>query len=111
MTHLLSLLLLTHLLTSCETVSQIDSALYEQIDKVSKEDTVTGVRSLNLKGDEGAYARGLTNFNKLVTEVQKQGELFLTEDDPVYIRVKGIYDRVISASHFRNATELQKSIA
>ena len=54
MTRLLSLLLLTYLLTSCETVSQIDSALYEQIDKVSKEDTVTGVRSLNLKGDEGA---------------------------------------------------------
>ena len=53
MTRLLSLLLLTYLLTSCETVSQIDSALYEQIDKVSKEDTVTGVRSLNLKGDEG----------------------------------------------------------
>ena len=39
-------------------LKEIDSALYEQIDKVSKEDTVTGVRSLNLKGDEGAYASG-----------------------------------------------------
>ena len=28
-------MLLAYLLTSCETVSQIDSALYEQIDKVA----------------------------------------------------------------------------
>jgi hypothetical protein len=110
-TQLLSLLILTQLLASCETASQIDSVLYEQIDMVSKEDTVTGVRSLNLKSDEAAYAKGLATFNTLVDEVQKQGGAILAEDDPVYIRVKGIYDRVISASHFRDATELQKSIA
>ena len=110
MTRLLSLLLLTYLLTSCETVSQIDSALYEQVDKISKEDTVTGVRTLNLKGDEGAYASGLATFNKIVAEVQKQGGLILTEDDPVYIRVKEIYDRVIAASHFRDAKDLRFAV-
>ena len=109
-TQLLSLLVLTQFLVSCETASQIDSVLYEQIDRVSKEDTVTGVRSLNLKSDEAAYARGLATFNMLVDEVQKQGGAILAEDDPVYIRVKGIYDRVISASHFRDAKDLKFAI-
>ena len=109
-TQLLSLLVLTQFLVSCETASQIDSVLYEQIDRVSKEDTVTGVRSLNLKSDEAAYARGLATFNMLVAEVQKQSGAILAEDDPVYIRVKGIYDRVISASHYRDAKDLKFAI-
>ena len=80
------------------------------MDEVSKVDKVTGIRSLDLKSDEQSYAAGSATFDKLMEAVAKEGGRTLADNDPTYIRVRRIYDRVIAISHFKDAESLKFAV-
>jgi predicted Zn-dependent protease len=110
MTRLAVIFIAISSLIGCETVQQIDSALYSGMDKISTVDKVTGIRSLNLKSDEQSFAAGSATFDKLMEAVAKEDGRTLPENDPTYIRVKRIYDRVIAVSHFKDAEGLKFAV-
>ena len=81
-------------------VKKSDEFIYENADKVARKDEVTGKREFNLTSVESELKLGKQIFDQIVA--QYEGKV-LPKDDPRYIRVEAIFNRVIAASHFRDA--------
>ena len=80
-------------------VKKSDEFIYENADKVARKDEVTGKREFNLTSVEGELKLGKQAFDQIVA--QYEGNVF-PKNDPRYICVEANFQRVITASHFRD---------
>ncbi len=81
-----------------------DKFLGQIADGISKEDTITGLRTLDkpFHNEEDYRKQGEKSFNLLLNKARKQNVRILSETDPQFIRAKNIIDRLVDASHYRN---------
>ena len=87
-----------------------DKFLGQIADGISKEDTITGLRTLDkpFHNEEDYRKQGEKTFNLILNKARKQNARILTESDPQFIRAKNIIDRLVDASHYRNHKEKVK---
>ena len=80
-----------------------DKFLGQIADGISKEDTITGLRTLDkpFHNEEDYRKQGEKTFNFILNKAKKQNVRILLETDPQFIRVKNIVDRLVDASHYR----------
>ena len=110
---ILAILAILSLLVGCQTtgdvLSKTDEVLGDAVSAVSAEDTVTGRRSLNFTSDEEADKRAREHINSILQDARQKGVRIYSGSDPEYQRVKRIYDRVLSVSHYsgKHGLELQ----
>lgn len=76
---------------------KLDKWVYDNIDVVGRKDEVTGRREINLTSVERELKIGKQYFDQIVSEYEGK---VLSEDDPRYKRVEGIFNKIISVSHF-----------
>ena len=78
-----------------------DKFLGKIADGISKEDTITGLRTLDkpFHNEEDYRKQGEKTFNLILNKARKQNARILSETDPQFIRVKNIVDRLDDASH------------
>lgn len=81
-----------------------DKFLGQIADGISKEDTITGLRTLDkpFHNEEDYRKQGEKTFNLILNKARKQNARILSESDPQFIRAKNIIDRLVDASHYRN---------
>lgn len=84
--------------------SDVDKFLGKIVDGVSKQDAITGLRTLDSPfHNEGDYRKqGEETLNLILKKAEKDGVKVFEPTDPEFIRVKAIVDRLVDASHYRN---------
>ena len=84
--------------------AKTDKFLGQIAEGISKEDTITGLRTLDkpFHNEEDYRKQGEKTFNLILNKARKQNARILSETDPQFIKVKNIIDRLIAASHYRN---------
>lgn len=87
--------------------SKTDEFLKMGADFLSKEDRITGLRSLNLISDEKSKKIGRENLELVLKEAKKQNVTIFKSGDPQYERVRKIVERIIQASHYRQETDVR----
>jgi hypothetical protein len=87
--------------------SKTDEFLKLGADLLSKEDKITGLRSLNMTSDSASKRRGSRNLDLIIQDANKQSVKIFQSGDAEYERVKAIVKRVIQASHYRNETDIR----
>jgi hypothetical protein len=72
-------------------------------DGVSKEDMITGLRTLDkpFHNEEDYRRQGKQTLNAILNKARKQNKKIFSETDPEFRRVKTIVDRLVDASHYR----------
>tara|TARA_A200000113_G_scaffold143161_1_gene128665 strand:+ start:884 stop:2770 length:1887 start_codon:yes stop_codon:yes gene_type:complete len=87
-----------------------DKFLGKIADGISKEDTITGLRTLDkpFHNEEDYRKQGEKTFNLILNKARKQNARILDDSDPQFIRAKNIIDRLVDASHYRNHKEKVK---
>ena len=93
--------------TTGEFLSKTDEVLGEVTDAISSEDTVTGVRSLNFQSEDDIDKQASETISLFLEQAKSDGATVYSEDHPVFLRAKRIYDKVISVSHFANKKGLR----
>lgn len=82
--------------------SKTEEWLTKGADLLSKEDRITGLRSLNLTSDDESKRRGNKTSETILTEAERQNVQILQSGQPEYERVRTIIERIVQASHYRN---------
>ena len=90
--------------------NNVDKFLGKIADGVSKQDTITGLRTIDSPfHNEADYRKkGNETLNLILKRAEKDGVKVFEPIDPEFIRVKTIVDRLIDASHYRNHKEKVK---
>ena len=72
-------------------------------DGVSKEDIITGLRTLDkpFHNEEDYRRQGQKTLNFILNKARKDKVKIFSETDPQFIRVMDIVDRLVEASHYR----------
>ena len=87
--------------------SKTDEWLKKGADFLSKEDRITGLRSLNLTSDEESKRRGKEALETILAEAKKQNVQIFQSGQPEYERVRTIVERVVQASHYKKAADVR----
>ena len=84
--------------------SDVDKFLGKIADGVSKQDAITGLRTIDspFHNEEDYRRQGEETLNLILRKAKKDGVRVFEPTDPEFIRVKGIVDRLVDASHYRN---------
>ena len=84
--------------------SDVDKFLGKIADGVSKQDAITGLRTINspFHNEEDYRKQGEETLNLILKKAKKDGVRVFEPTDAEFIRVKGIVDRLVDASHYRN---------
>ena len=99
----LAIFLVIFLLTGCEQLHQIDNALYQVSEHVTKEDIVTGKKELNLKTRKEQITSGNEVFKEIISKLEKKGLPYNEAlDKTAYARITRIFNKVHSVSHLRD---------
>lgn len=90
--------------------SKTDEFLKLGADYLSKEDKITGLRSLNTTSDAEAKRRGSKNLDLILQDAKRQNVRIFQTGDAQYERIKEIVERIIQASHYRNESEIRYEV-
>ena len=84
--------------------SDVDKFLGKIADGVSKQDAITGLRTIDspFHNEEDYRKQGEETLSLILKKAKKDGVRVFEPTDPEFIRVKGIVDRLIDASHYKN---------
>lgn len=84
--------------------SDVDRFLGKIADGVSKQDAITGLRTIDspFHNEEDYRKQGEETLNLILRKAKNDGVRVFEPTDPEFIRVKGIVDRLVDASHYRN---------
>jgi hypothetical protein len=97
------ILLVAVLLTGCETMKEIDQAMYEAASSVAPKDRITGLHTVNFTERSEQIKKGNESSEKLLAEYKaKGGKLDRAVDPKMYQRLQQIFKRVHSVSHFKD---------
>lgn len=90
--------------------NNVDKFLGKIADGVSKQDAITGLRTIDspFHNEEDYRKQGKETLNLILKRAEKDGVKVFEPIDPEFIRVKTIVDRLIDASHYRNHKEKVK---
>ena len=90
--------------------NNVDKFLGTIADGVSKQDAITGLRTIDspFHNEEDYRKKGKETLNVILKRAEKDGVRVFEPIDPEFIRVKRIVDRLIDASHYRNHKEKVK---
>ena len=90
--------------------SNVDEFLGKIADGVSKQDAITGLRTIDspFHNEEDYRKQGEETLNLILGKAKKDGVRVFEPTDPEFIRVKEIVDRLVDASHYRNHKEKVK---
>ena len=90
--------------------SNVDEFLGKVADGVSKQDAITGLRTIDspFHNEEDYRKQGEETLNLILRKAKKDGVRVFKPTDPEFIRVKEIVDRLVDASHYRNHKEKVK---
>jgi len=90
--------------------NNVDKFLGKIADGVSKQDAITGLRTIDspFHNEEDYRKKGKETLNLILKRAEKGGVKVFEPIDPEFIRVKTIVDRLIDASHYRNHKEKVK---
>ena len=90
--------------------NNVDKFLGTIADGVSKQDAITGLRTIDspFHNEEDYRKQGKETLNLILKRAEKDGVKVFEPIDPEFIRVKTIVDRLIDASHYRNHKEKVK---
>lgn len=90
--------------------NNVDKFLGKIADGVSKQDAITGLRTIDspFHNEEDYRKKGKETLNLILKRAEKDGVKVFEPIDPEFIRVKTIVDRLIDASHYRNHKEKVK---
>ena len=75
--------------------SKTDEWLKKGADLLSKEDRITGLRSLNLTSDNESKRRGNETLETILAEAERQNVQIFQSGQPEYERVRTIVERVV----------------
>ena len=81
--------------------NNVDKFLGKIADGVSKQDAITGLRTIDspFHNEEDYRKKGKETLNVILKRAEKDGVRVFEPIDPEFIRVKRIVDRLIDASH------------
>ena len=84
--------------------SDVDKFLGTIADGVSKQDAITGLRTIDspFHNEEDYRKQGEETLNLILRKAKNDGVRVFEPTAPEFIRVKGIVDRLVDASHYRN---------
>ncbi|MDA9649855.1 M48 family metallopeptidase [bacterium] len=90
--------------------NNVDKFLGKIADGVSKQDAITGLRTIDspFHNEEDYRKQGKETLNLILKRAEKDGVKVFEPIDPEFIRVKTIVDRLVDASHYRNHKEKVK---
>lgn len=90
------------LLSACETMQAIDTALYAVTDSVTQTDKVTGGRVVS-KDRDTQIATGNAPIEAMLAMADEAGDLYNEDyDAEAYARIVKIFDKIHSVSHLKD---------
>lgn len=99
----IAILLAGLMITGCETLQEIDRALYQVSESAAPRDRVTGKRTLNLNSREKEIKEGNEYVDKLISELKNNNIPFnYAIDNKEFSKLNKILYKIISVSHFSN---------
>lgn len=100
---ILSILLSTLAFSGCETVKEIDSALYGLSNEVARKDNITGRRTLSLHDREAQIQQGDKYAVELIQQFKAKGVKINEACDPeMYWRLESVFKKIHSISHYND---------
>lgn len=96
-------LVVTALFTGCETMKEIDQAMYEAASAVAPKDRITGLHTVNFTERSEQIKKGNEISETILAEYKAEGGKVDRAVDPImYQRLQQIFERVHSVSHFKD---------